>query len=66
VALTFRPVGAQIEDTLEKHFIAAQQAMEARLAKVTFNKGMGQHKFHFERSECPILMTFKLKLRKPK
>jgi len=38
VALTFRPVGAQIEDTLEKHFIAAQQAMEARLAKVTFNK----------------------------
>jgi len=38
VALTFRPVGAQIEDTLEKHFIAAQQAMEARLAKVTLKQ----------------------------
>ena len=32
------PVGAKIEDTLEKHFTAAQQAMEARLAKVTLKQ----------------------------
>jgi DNA-binding IscR family transcriptional regulator len=32
------PVGVKIEDTLEKHFTAAQQAMEARLAKVTLKQ----------------------------
>jgi DNA-binding IscR family transcriptional regulator len=32
------PVGARIEDTLEKHFTAAQHAMEARLAKVTLKQ----------------------------
>ena len=32
------PVGAKIEDTLETHFTAAQQAMEARLAKVTLKQ----------------------------
>ncbi|HEX5084581.1 MAG TPA: Rrf2 family transcriptional regulator [Blastocatellia bacterium] len=29
------PVGAKIESTLEKHFTAAQQAMEARLANTS-------------------------------
>jgi DNA-binding IscR family transcriptional regulator len=32
------PVGAKIEDALEKHFTAAQQAMEARLARVTLKQ----------------------------
>lgn len=31
-------VGAKIEGALEKHFTAAQQAMEARLAKVTLKQ----------------------------